>query len=272
VSALAPEVVVSAPSTSAGVDAGRWFAEVADGLRRGVLAPYLGPGVGALAGASVPTTHAALADFFARKVALPRRARGNAWAAAQYIESQRHRSTLTGMMAEAFATPVPPQSVHRHLAELELPLIVDTWYDGAMRAALGERKDWVELQGITRAAVAERRWYAAYDPSGRPRDLQEGVDERTVLYKPHGSVTPARNFLIADSDYVEVLTEIDIQTPIPEVVRARRERLGFVFLGCRFDDQMLRSYARQIIKRSRGPHRALVEPSGLTRNERRFLH
>jgi hypothetical protein len=227
--------------------------------------------VAALAGRSVPTTYTALADFFGRKVALPRRARGNAWAAAQYIESQRHRSTLVAIIAEAFATPVPPQAFHRRLAELPLPLIVDTWYDGAMRAALAERGDWVELQGITRAAVAERRWYAAYDPSGLPHDLQGGVDETTVLYKPHGAVTPARNFLIADSDYVEVLTEIDIQTPIPEVVRDRRERLGFVFLGCRFDDQMLRGYARQITKRSRGPHRALVEPNGLTRNERRFL-
>jgi hypothetical protein len=271
VSAGAPEIIAPAPDPSAGVDARRWFAEVAEGLRRGVLAPYLGPGVSALAGAAAPTTHAALADFFGRKVALPRRARGNAWAAAQYIEGQRHRSTLIGIMAEAFAAHVPPQPFHRRLAELRLPLIVDTWYDGAMRAALGARSDWVELQGITRAAVAERRWYAAYDPAGRPRELQGEVDDRTVLYKPHGSVSPAKNFLIADSDYVEVLTEIDIQTPIPEVVRARREHLGFVFLGCRFDDQMLRSYARQIIKRSRGPHRALVEPSGLTRNERRFL-
>ncbi len=33
---------------------------------------------------------------------------------------------------------------------------------------------------------------------------------------------------------------------------------------------MLRTYARQIMKRSRGPHFAVAETSALTRNERKF--
>jgi hypothetical protein len=92
-----------------------------------------------------------------------------------------------------------------------------------------------------------------------------------VLYKPHGAVTPATNFLVADSDYVEVLTEIDIQTPIPELVRDVRASRGFLFIGCRFHDQMLRTFARQIMKRSAGPHVALVPDTNLTRNELRFF-
>ena len=50
----------------------------------------------------------ALAAFFGNKVALPRRAKGNAWAAAQHIESKKHRSTVTALMTEAFAAPVEP--------------------------------------------------------------------------------------------------------------------------------------------------------------------
>ena len=92
-----------------------------------------------------------------------------------------------------------------------------------------------------------------------------------VLYAPHGGVRPAKNFLVADSDYVEVMTEIDIQTPIPPVVKAARSDRGFLFLGCRFHDQMLRTYARQIMKRSKGPHFAVAETSLLTRNERKFF-
>jgi hypothetical protein len=40
-------------------------------------------------------------------------------------------------------------------------------------------------------------------------------------------VRPAANFLVSDSDYVEVLTEIDIQTPIPRgrATLAQRPRL-----------------------------------------------
>ncbi len=111
----------------------------------------------------------------AAKVALPRRARGNAWAAAQHIESNKHRSTVTALMSEAFAAPVEPTPMHRYLASLRLPMIVDTWYDGAMRTALGERSDWGEVQGITRAGIGEDRWYRFYDAAGAETDRTRGA-------------------------------------------------------------------------------------------------
>jgi hypothetical protein len=67
-----------------------------------------------------------------------------------------------------------------------------------------------------------------------------------------------------------VLTEIDIQTPIPPRVQALRENAHFLFLGCRFDNQLSRAYARQIMKRSASTHWALIEGT-LTRMETRFL-
>lgn len=51
----------------------------------------------------------------------------------------------------------------------------------------------------------------------------------------------------------------------------RRSELGFIYIGCRFNEQMLRTYARQISKRSKGPHFAVMQGDRLTRNERRFL-
>jgi hypothetical protein len=253
-------------------EASAGFAEVLDGLRAGRLAPYLGPGVTRLAQAPIPTTQQDLAAFLGVKVALPRRVRGNAGAAAQYIESHRHRAMVTQLMDEAFATPVPPLPVHDALARLRVPLIVDTWYDGAMRAALAKRSDWGEIQGIRRSGLGGDAYCAAYDPSGAPCPLDASDAWTTVLYKPHGASVPAKNFLVSDSDYVEVLTEIDIQTPIPDAVKTRRARAGFVFLGCRFDDQMLRAYARQILKRSARRSFVVVEPGALTRNELRFIH
>jgi hypothetical protein len=150
-------------------------------------------------------------------------------------------------------------------------MIVDTWYDGATRAALSERTGWGEVQGITRAGIGEDRWYRFYDAGGREADRTPAKDWATLLYKPHGSITPAKNFLISDADYVEVLTEIDIQTPIPDEVKERRTGRSFLFIGCRFHDQLLRTYARQITKRSADVHYAIVEPDSLTRNELRFL-
>lgn len=68
-----------------------------------------------------------------------------------------------------------------------------------------------------------------------------------------------------------MLTEIDIQTPIPDVVKERRRKSAFLFIGARFHDQMLRIFARQIAKRSAGGHLAIAERALLTRNEVRFL-
>ena len=248
-----------------------WLREVRQGLRSGVLAPYLGPGVIHLARVPVPTTCEALAAFFGSKVALPRRARGDLGASAQYIESSRHRNVVIQLMGEAFASPVPPLPIHEHIAQAPVPLIVDTWYDGAMRAALADRSDWGEIQGVRRSGLGGDRYYAAYDSSGAPCAIDAADAWTTVLYKPHGAVVPAKNFLVSDSDYVEVLTEIDIQTPIPNVVKARRSSVGFVFLGCRLNEQTLRAYARQILKRSGERHFIALEPGSVTRNEERFV-
>jgi hypothetical protein len=252
-------------------DAEAILREVLGRLREGKVIPYLGPGVAELEKPSVPMNPEALAAFFGTKVALPRRARGNAWASAQHIESTRHRATVTALMNEAFATPVAPTPLHRHLATLPLPLIVDSWYDGAMRTALAGRSDWGEIQGITRAGIGEDRWYRFYDAAGSEVDRAAAKGWTTILYKPHGSVAPAKNFLISDADYVEVLTEIDIQTPIPDEVKARRTGRSFLFLGCRFNDQLLRTYVRQVSKRSSDVHYAIVEPASLSKNELRFL-
>ncbi len=240
-------------------------------LRAGEIVPYVGPGLAGLSAPAIPLTPEELAAFFATKVALPRRAKGNVWASAQHIESFKHRATVTALMAEAFSAPVAPTKLHLFLASLPLPLIVDTWYDGAFREALESRDDWGEIQGATRAGIGEDRWCRFHDAKGAEVSHAAADGWKTILYKPHGGVHPAKNFLISDADYVEVLTEIDIQTPIPDVVKDRRAERSFLFLGCRFHDQMLRAYARQISKRSAAPHYAVVDGDRLTANERRFF-
>lgn len=252
-------------------DAEAVLAKVAAELKSGTIIPYLGPGLTELSTPTVPMTPEALAAFFGTKVALPRRAKGNAWASAQHIESMKHRSTVSALMTEAFNPAIESTPLHRYLASLRLPMIVDTWYDATMRSALAESQDWGEVQGITRAGIGEDRWYRFYDAAGKETDRAAASTWKTLLYKPHGSIAPAKNFLISDADYVEVLTEIDIQTPIPDAVKDRRAQRSFLFMGCRFHDQLLRTYARQISKRSSDRHYVIVDPDVLTKNEIRFF-
>jgi hypothetical protein len=50
---------------------------------------------------------------------------------------------------------------------------------------------------------------------------------------------------------------------------AHQQRLFFI--GCRFNDQMLRTYARRIMTRSNAPRFAVLDAAAPTNNQRRFL-
>jgi hypothetical protein len=113
------------------------------------------------------------------------------------------------------------------------------------------------------------QWTGAYAADGTPL-AELSSEPGRLLYKPWGAHGPVGNYLVSDSDYVEVLTEIDIQTPIPAQVQAWRTGRNFLFLGCRFDDQLTRCFARQIMKRSSDRHWAVL-PTEPTRMEARFL-
>ena len=54
------------------------------------------------------------------------------------------------------------------------------------------------------------------------------------------------------------------------MVQALRTGRHFLFLGCRFNDQLPRTFARQIMKRSTDRHWAVL-PDEPTRMEARFL-
>lgn len=244
-------------------------ADVPLGLLSGALAPYLGPGLLTLCdNVPVPADPQALVNLLTARNSVPGKIKNKLTQAAQFIENFKHRKTLVAGMDSAYAACPAPSALHHWLAALPTPLLVDTWYDDTVRAALRSRDDWAEVQGLSQSEHfgTWTGWYAA-DGSALA-DPAESV--RTVFYKPWGGHAPASNYLISDSDFVEVLTEIDIQTPIPQTVQERRSELGFVFLGCRFNDQLARSFARQIMKRSKGPHYAVL-PEEPTRMEARFF-
>lgn len=260
--------MITAPEATALLE--KLSADIAEGQ----LIPYLGAEVLLLGPEEppVPAGARALSHLMCSRVAVPGRIRNNLWHTAQYIETFRHRVTVDKLLAEIFK-PVPaPNHLHRWLAaQSKLPLIVDTWYDGSMRAALAERSDWGSIHGASKARrTMDVPWVRAFDAAAVECEPEAANGWTTVLYKPHGAAQPDGDVLASDSDYVEVLTEIDLQTPIPGAVKERRSNRGFIFLGCRFYDQILRTFARCILRRAGGPHYAVV-PDDLTPNEIKFL-
>lgn len=267
------------------------FADIKARMGAGQVIPYLGPGVLALAGEAcvVPDSPLALVGRLTAKIKVPHKVRNNVTGAAQYIENFKHRSTLTKAMIEAFRSDMAPTALHRFLAaQPNLPLWVNAWYDDLAMKALAGRAGWGMAQGVSQTEhfghwVNYFRGDGALVPDDTPSIVAEDADMplfapapaeaaawSTLLYQPLGSVAPAANFLVSDSDFVEVLTEIDIQTPLPEPVQKIRSGRNFLFLGCRFAEQLDRLFARQIMKRSSDRHWAVL-PDQLTKNEAKFL-
>lgn len=246
-----------------------------DGIARqiggGGVIPYLGAGMLALCpDARVPATPDALAQIMTAKVSVPHKIRNRLTQAAQFIENFKHRKSVVSIMNEAFSTAPTPSALHRALAASGAGLYVDCWYDDTFATALAHERaagQWAQVQGLSQSEHFGH-WFGAYDAAGAPLDDVPAAG--ALLYKPIGAHAPAANYLVSDSDYVEVLTEIDIQTPIPPAVQTWRSGRSFLFLGCRFDDQLARSFARQIMKRSSDTHWAVL-PDEPTRMEARFL-
>jgi hypothetical protein len=245
---------------------------IANSLQSGAVIPYLGPDMLSLCSeVQVPATPLALAESMTAKVSVPHKIRKRLTQAAQFIENFKHRKSVVHLMNEAFANTPAPSPLHLALAGSGARLWVDTWYDDTFAKALAQQSadgDWLQFQGLSQSEHFGD-WTGAYGSDGSLLADLPGGNPR-MLYKPLGSHSPAANYLVSDSDFVEVLTEIDIQTPIPAAVQAWRSGRNFLFLGCRFDDQLTRCFARQIMKRSSDKHWAVL-PEEPTRMEARFL-
>jgi hypothetical protein len=254
----------------------RTFEAIHAALEAGSLIPYLGPGVLTLAGADcpLPTGPDPLVEKLTKKATVPHKIRKNLSAAAQFIENFKHRKTIHAVMTDAFKPHVDPTPLHHWVASWpKLPLVVHAWYDDLVQQSLAGRDGWGSIQGVSQAEHLAT-WVHYFDKDGSKIEKEDELDAAkawgTILYEPWGSVRPEGNFLVSDSDFVEVLTEIDIQTPIPERVQEIRTGRNFLFLGCRFMNQLERIFAFQIIKRSSDRHWAVL-PEAPTKNELRFL-
>ena len=250
------------------------ISSISESMSEGNAIPYLGPGVLSLGqtGHQLPGSHSALVGHLISKSSVPHKIRTNLTATAQFIENFKHRTTVTNAMTEAFNMEAQPTALHTLFMNMPfLPLVVHAWYDDLPQKAMRSRTGWGMAQGVSQAEHYGN-WVNYFDADGTHAGVESsGHDSwETLLYQPLGSVWPARNFLVSDSDFVEVLTEIDIQTPIPQSVQELRKGRSFLFLGCRFSTQMERMFARQIMKRSSEKHWAVL-PEEPTRNEAHFL-
>ncbi|MEY4764257.1 MAG: hypothetical protein RI907_930 [Pseudomonadota bacterium] len=266
-----PTTTLPAATTATAADL-QAISEILQGLQSHQVIPYIGPGLlDLIADCPVPTTPEALVALLTAKVTVPHKIRNRLTQAAQYIENFKHRKSVVQQMNEVFKLTPEPSAFHLWLAAQQAPMVVESWWDDTMATALQRTLSpsaWGQIQGLSQSEHFGT-WWASYHGDGTLAEAPQ-ASWQTLLYRPIGGHAPASNYLVSDSDYVEVLTEIDIQTPIAAEVQALRTGRHFLFMGCRFNDQLTRTFARQIMKRSSAKHWAVL-PGEPTRMEARFL-
>ena len=129
---------------------------IAARLRDGTSDALSGSGVAALSGTTVPTSYEDLAAWLGIEgraaEAGARQLRGRR---RSISKARRLRATLDAMMAAAFAAPVPPSALHVAIARASPALVVDTWYDAALRTAFAGSEGWGEIHAASRAKPGE---------------------------------------------------------------------------------------------------------------------
>jgi hypothetical protein len=200
-----------------------------------------------------------LAEVLAEKVDYPDTTDMDLLRVSQYVDASVGERDLYKYLRELFNAIYPPSSLHQFLArvparlrEAGVPyqLIATTNYDFALETAFdeaGEEYDvvWYEAKRNEQGKFRHRA------PGAQPVLIEDptnyhplSLDTRTIILKLHGAVDPDDpshdSFVITEDDYIKYLSQGDIGSGIPAMLKQRMEDSHFLFLGYSMRDWNLR--------------------------------
>jgi len=214
-----------------------------EGMERGDIVPYLGPG--ALAGVTekvsgnpIPADSDSLILAMNNGQPMAPRLMYEFPRAAMNLENKKGRKFIERFLTETYLQQQwTPSRLHQWLAERELPYIIDINRDTQMQT-LWANKPHLLIVGIARISGTDYR-YRIYQYDGS-NNLETGYTEVDVnsadsslpiLFKPMGSPLPEANYIASDADYVDYITELMGGFAIPTFLKQYREKKQYLFLG-----------------------------------------
>lgn len=225
--------------------------ELAGGIERGELVPYLGPGV--LQGVIDPATGAAIpADSDSLILAMNNgrpMAQRLMWEfprAAMDVELKRGRGAVTRFLDATYGdhrnwTRSP---VHDWIGSIRPPYVIDINRDTQLQDCYGNTPHTL-VRGISRVGGTDYRFRIHhYDGESYREVEQQEVDTKLpILFKPMGSPRPDPTYIASDADYVDYITELMGGFAIPDFLKLYRRNRQYLFLGLR----LLRDTERMVL-------------------------
>ncbi len=187
----------------------------------------------------------------------------------QYVETTEGSGELYQTLHRVFDGDYTPGSLHAFLAELAptlrtrgngMQVILTTNYDDALERAFEAVDEPYDLLTYIAASPREFRGrFMHWPPGEQPRVVESANDytgldlkQRTVILKVHGAVRRRSesfaedNYVITEDDYIEYLSQMNVEDLLPQAVAARLRNSHFLFLGYSLRDWNLRVMLHRI--------------------------
>lgn len=254
----------------------RQLSELIQGIERGQIIPFLGPG--ALAGVVDPLNQEPIpADSDSLIMGLndgrpmSPRLMWEFSRAAMNVELKRGRGAVQCFLDQTYGQRTWTRApLHDWLKSLAPPYVIDINRDTQLQDSHADQPHTL-VRGIARTGGTDYRFRIHhYDGAHYHEVIQEAVvPGLPVLFKPMGSPRPDATYIASDADYVDYLTELMGGFAIPAFLKAYRPGRQYTFLGLRLLRDTERMLLADITYGSGSPRGWALIPEP-TAKERRF--
>ena len=230
------------------------FEQILSQLKNGHVVPYLGPEV--LRGVVMPATgqplpvddeHLILAMTDGRPMSP--RLMYEFSRAAMHLENKKGRSFIERFMTKTYGgNGWTPTALHRWIADLHLPYVIDCNRDTLLQQCYADRPHTLVV-GCARLMGTSYRFeiYQWQDGAYQPITQEQANPELPVLFKPLGTPLPKPAYIASDADFVDYITELMGGFAIPDWLKKTRKGCQYLFLGLHFSRDTERMVMSDII-------------------------
>lgn len=218
------------------------FKEIIDQLGSGNVVPYLGAGVlrGVMSpgsGQQVPADSDSLILAMTGGQPMSPRLMYEFPRAAMHLENKKGRSFIERFLTQTYGGDGwTPSALHRWLADLQLPYVIDTNRDTLLQRCYADRPHTLVVGAARIAATPYRFDLYRFEQGSYGRIALEDVDTSLpVLFKPLGTPLPTPSYVASDADFVDYITELMGGFAVPGWLKQHRKDKRYLFLGMRFN-------------------------------------
>lgn len=230
------------------------YKELIEGIQNGKIVPYLGAGalkdvISKTDGSPIPADSDSLILAMNNGQPMAPRLMYEFPRAAMSMENKKGRSFVTRFLNETYGEKQWTRGqLHDWLADIKPNYVVDVNRDTQLLDSYAGTEHTL-IMGVARIMASEYRFKIFhYDGSSYKEIEQTEVNASLpILFKPLGAPKPEANYIAADADFVDYITELMGGFAIPSFLKQYREKKQYLFLGMRFTRDTERMVMSDII-------------------------